>query len=113
VRITLENMTWLLLPERQASLQNVDIKETMEKETLITCDRVSFDATEKRLLLLGNVRIRQADKDVRCERILYDDVAQKVTLSGDVQILKDGQDTLYASVVEIDLEQESYHARGK
>ena len=113
VRIELSDLQWLITPERRKTMKNADIQKTMGLSTVITSDHVSFDSESQILVLLGNVHVRQADKDVHCTKIVYDDREQRVVLSGDVTIVKEGEDSLVASSIVVDLNEESYKATGK
>jgi lipopolysaccharide export system protein LptA len=113
VRVVLPSLQWLLTPDRRRMLQNEDMKETMSLATTITCDTLYFDADTQTLSLLGNVHVRQVDKEVRCTKLVYDDHAQKIILSGNVTVLKNGEDSLVASSVVVDLAAETYRATGK
>jgi len=113
VRVSLPDLNWLLLPERRKTMQNADIKETLGLGTSITCDSLQFDSGTQTLVLFGNVHVRQSDKDVRCTKLVYDDHSQTVVLSGNVTIIKEGQDSLVASLIVVDLKEETYKATGQ
>lgn len=113
VRVELSGLQWLLTPDRRKNMKNADIQKTLGLATVITCDQLRFDSEAQVLVLLGNVTLRQADKDVRCTKIVYDDREQRVVLSGDVTVLKDGEDSLVASTIVVDLKEETYKAMGK
>lgn len=113
VRMVLSDLHWLIVPERRKAMKNADIQKTLGLSTVITSDHLNFDPESQILVLLGNVHVKQEDKDVRCTKIVYDDREQRVILSGDVTIVKQGEDSLTASTLVVDLNDESYRAAGK
>ncbi len=87
VNIIARNLLWLINGDPE-SYKNKEIREALHMRVEVNADKVMFDADKKILTMVGNVYIKQPDKDVSCDKFIYDDETGWLTLIGHVVILK-------------------------
>ena len=111
VSISLQNLDWAIDKDLKRDLSNEDIKNSLNQETTITCDKLLFDGQKKETVLLGNIKIIQSDKIIYCDRLKLYDETSIVECFGNVKVIKDKKDNIKTDYLVIDLNKETFTAK--
>ena len=111
VEIELTSLDWILEEETADGLKNNEVNSTLSQKTTITTDKLTFVSDMKKLTLLGNVVVTQADKVIKANKLVFDDENLLVYCIGNVSVLKDLKNTINTNYLVIDLEKETFSAK--
>ncbi len=111
VEIELTSLDWILEEETADGLKNNEVNSTLSQKTTITTDKLTFVSDMKKLTLLGNVVVTQADKVIKANKLVFDDESLLVYCIGNVSVLKDLKNTINTNYLVIDLEKETFSAK--
>ncbi len=99
VSISLQNLDWAIDKDLKRDLSNEDIKNSLNQETTITCDKLLFDGQKKETILLGNIKIIQSDKIIYCDKLKLYDETSIVECFGNVKVIKDEKEEVEGQVL--------------
>lgn len=90
VDILTESLVWILGSD-QKDFKNEEVRDSVQMGTQIKADKIQFYAGEKRVVMIGNVRVIQKDKTLTCDYLNYEDDTGFLTLKGNVEIVRKGK----------------------
>ncbi len=111
ITIELDSLDWLIKSETKKNINNNNINSTVRQKTLIVTDSLRFKGDLKELSLEGNIKIVQPDKTIFTDKMIFDDKNSKINCIGKVKVIKKNKDQIETSVLEIDLENETFTAK--
>jgi lipopolysaccharide assembly outer membrane protein LptD (OstA) len=109
VSIEADSIEWLLKSE-QRRFNNEELQKSIYEPISIRTDKLTFDANERIIRLLGAVIIIQSDKSIKANKVEFLDKEGLVILSGDVEIKKENKDTLRCEALRIDINNETFES---
>ena len=111
VVVNLTDLSWMLDKNRQESLENKDIKNSLNLETKITGNKLFFDGNKKQTRIFGKIHITQEDKKIWADKLILYDEKAIVECFGNVKVLKKNKDSINSEYLKIDLNSESFIAK--
>jgi lipopolysaccharide assembly outer membrane protein LptD (OstA) len=110
IKFKAESLYWLISEEKKADFKNEEMRQALQKPVTISCSKIRFKAKEKRLVLVGDVNIKQDNQEIRCQRLEFSDSDGILKLLGGVTIIRKGHDTLETRKLFVDIKAESFQA---
>ncbi|MBG90660.1 MAG: hypothetical protein CL521_02460 [Actinobacteria bacterium] len=110
VQFLSDSLGFLLDKNRKATFENPDMSKAIQQRVTVNANQFLFEPDQKKLELMGNVRVDQVDKKIKAKKIQFLDEKNKLILKGNVEIIKDDQDTISCEFLEIDINSESFYA---
>ena len=111
VAVELENLDWLYDDNLKKKLKNEDIKQSLNQQTYIKSNKLVYDGELKKTVLLGDVIIKQSDKTISADKVSLFDDSSEILCEGKVKVVKKDEDTLYCSMLKINIKDELFFAQ--
>jgi len=108
VKIEADDLAWMVRSEKRRSFKNKKIQDALHNVVTVTCDNLRFEKKERKLILSGNVVVKQAEKIVKCDRLTWLDKERLIILEGNVFVQKEKDDTISTDKLTMDIDSESF-----